>query len=213
MHASRRKDAVFAHLLRRVFAKVEVETRDVPHMPRDVAPRPAHHRCGIQGGHAFAIQIAGDPTATDAPGLVKLSTSVHTMAPFLLQFDGGARASTKASGAGAVLYDPFGVELDQRSILLAPCTNNTAEYEALIAGLDMARAWKVRELAVQGDSKLVIEQVMGKFRVNFPHLRALKARVLELMEDFDSISFEHIPRAKNARADALANEAMDKISL
>ena len=213
MHASRRKDAVFARLLHRVFTKVEVETRDVSDLPRLVASRPAHHRRGLQGGHAFAIQVVGDPVAADAPGLVKPETFDHIMAPFLLQFDGGARSGTKASGAGAVLYDPFGVELDHRSVFLAPCTNNTAEYEALITGLDMARAWKVRELAVQGDSKLVIEQVTGKFRVNFPHLRALKARVLELMEGFDTISFEHIPRAKNTRADALANEAMDKICL
>lgn len=131
------------------------------------------------------------------------------MAPFLVRFDGGSRTSAKLAGAGAVLYDPMGVELDCRAVRLAPCTNNSAEYEGLIAALDMARAWKVRELAVQGDSKLVIEQVTGKFRVNFPHLRALKARVLEILGAFDSVSLEHIPRAQNARADALANEAMD----
>lgn len=131
------------------------------------------------------------------------------MAPFVVHFDGGSRSKTKRSGCGAVLYDPLGEELDNVTQSLPHCTNNVAEYQGLIVGLDLARQWRIVDLVVRGDSKLVIDQVNGNWKVNYPHLLQLRDAARRSMEHFESITLEHVPRHLNHRADQLANKAMD----
>ncbi len=89
-------------------------------------------------------------------------------------------------------------------------TNNVAEYQAMVAGLGAALELGVRQLVVRADSELVIRQVTGRYKVKSPGLFPLYQKVMELSGRFDRISFEHVPREQNKRADALANMALDQ---
>jgi probable phosphoglycerate mutase len=88
-------------------------------------------------------------------------------------------------------------------------TNNVAEYSGLIAGLQAAADLGAVEVEVRMDSKLVVEQMSGRWQIRNPGLRPLAARAATLVRRFESVGFEWIPRASNAHADMLANEAMD----
>ncbi|MCX6807732.1 MAG: ribonuclease HI family protein [Patescibacteria group bacterium] len=127
----------------------------------------------------------------------------------LLFTDGGARGNPGIGGAGAILSDAQGIILGKASQKLGICTNNQAEYMALILGLNLAIKNKISELTVFMDSNLVVEQVSGNFKVKNADLKKLFLDVQKLILKFKKISFKHIPRAKNKLADKLANEAMD----
>lgn len=131
--------------------------------------------------------------------------------PKTLRFDGGSRAGSHRSGCGAVLYDETGAELDCRCKNLPYGTNNVAEYEGLILGLQMAIERGVDSLLVEGDSMLVIQQMSGKWKINYPHLRILHEKATELYRKIPhGMGFYHVYRTKNVRADELANQAMDQ---
>ena len=84
------------------------------------------------------------------------------------------------------------------------CTNNTAEYDALILGLELAAQMGIQRLLVKGDSLLIIQQVLGKFDVKEEQLVVCKAKVKSLLSRFEQVLFEHIARSSNRMADALA---------
>lgn len=129
---------------------------------------------------------------------------------YKLQFDGGARSNpTGVAGAGMVLFDDNGNEIWCGWKYLNKMSNNCAEYWALLLGLQCANSLGVRKLICQGDSELIIKQVTGKYRVKDSKLQALYEPTKEVMKRFDKISFEHIYRNENERADWLANHAMD----
>lgn len=127
-----------------------------------------------------------------------------------LHTDGGARGNPGPAGIGAVLYDEDGVEIEHLAQSIEPTTNNVAEYKALIAGLEMSLEHGVSEVVVKCDSQLVVSQVQGEWRIKNDQLRSLAAKAERLLGKFDRSTIEHVPRAVNSRADALANEAMDR---
>ena len=128
---------------------------------------------------------------------------------YLLQFDGGSRGNPGVSGCGSVIYHR-GSELWNRSVYLGEDhTNNYAEYYGLIYGLIGARKLQIKNLLVEGDSKVIINQVIGKFNVKSPMLIPLHKKAMEQVKYFDNIEFNHIYRNKNKRADELANIAMN----
>lgn len=88
-------------------------------------------------------------------------------------------------------------------------TNNFAEYSALFLGIEKARELGLKNLKCFLDSELVVKQLNGIYQMKNPALKRIFQKIVALKKDFDEISFSHIPRAKNARADALANAAMD----
>jgi ribonuclease HI len=88
-------------------------------------------------------------------------------------------------------------------------TNNVAEYQALIAGLEAARAFPARVVRVRADSMLVVEQLNGRWRVKQNHLRPLHARAKELLDGYDEVDVAHVRREQNTDADALVNAALD----
>jgi ribonuclease H / adenosylcobalamin/alpha-ribazole phosphatase len=88
-------------------------------------------------------------------------------------------------------------------------TNNVAEYEALIEGLKLARRWGVEHLDVFMDSKLVVEQMRGSFKVKHPGLKPLHASARALANEFKRVRFKAVPRHLNTHADRLVNEAID----
>jgi ribonuclease HI len=131
-----------------------------------------------------------------------------------LHTDGGARGNPGPSGAGATITDEHGDVVARISQFLGTNTNNAAEYEALSLALhaarDFAKNGSETNLAVYMDSELIVKQMQGAYKVKHPALIEKKRRVDALIGGFRSVVFHHVPRAKNAAADRLANEAMDR---
>ncbi|GAA4920225.1 putative phosphoglycerate mutase [Stackebrandtia albiflava] len=127
----------------------------------------------------------------------------------VIEADGGSRGNPGPAGYGAVVLDADGQELLDRSGFLGVTTNNVAEYRGLIAGLAAARELGAVHAEVRMDSRLVVEQMSGNWKVRHPGLKPLAAEALALVGEFESVSFHWVPRAENLRADALANQAMD----
>lgn len=126
----------------------------------------------------------------------------------VLRTDGGARGNPGPAGAGIVLEVEDGATV-RAGRYLGVTTNNVAEYEALVWGLENARALGVGELAVYADSELVVRQLTGEYRVKNPGLKPLHERALSLMRSFDRVEVRYVPREENRAADEMANAAMD----
>ncbi|MEU4401586.1 bifunctional RNase H/acid phosphatase [Micromonospora orduensis] len=134
------------------------------------------------------------------------------MAPrvVVVEADGGSRGNPGPAGYGAVVRDPeTGEVLAERSESLGTATNNVAEYQGLIAGLTAAAELGAVEVDVRMDSKLVVEQMCGRWQIKHPGLRPLAAQAAGLVGRFTAVRFAWIPREQNRHADALANAAMD----
>lgn len=133
------------------------------------------------------------------------------MAPlFTLRTDGGARGNPGPGGAGFVLEDETGATVRRGGRFLGAVTNNQAEYEALVWGLETALDHGVARLRVCADSELVVRQMNGVYRVKNAGLRPLFSKAQELLRRFDSAEMVHVRREMNAAADELANIAMDE---
>jgi ribonuclease H / adenosylcobalamin/alpha-ribazole phosphatase len=127
-----------------------------------------------------------------------------------VEADGGSRGNPGPAGYGAVVLSADGTSvLAEARSSIGRTTNNVAEYRGLIAGLEAAAQQGATEVEVCMDSKLVVEQMAGRWRVKHPDLVPLHRQARELAEQFDRIGYRWIPRAQNSRADRLANEAMD----
>jgi len=122
--------------------------------------------------------------------------------------DGGARGNPGPAGIGAALYQA-GKEVAFVSHYIGETTNNDAEYQALIAGLECALKEGVFNLVCYLDSLLIVEQLNGRYKVKQEHLQQRFREVMRLVDKFKHISFNHIPREKNTRADQLVNMAID----
>jgi len=118
-----------------------------------------------------------------------------------LYFDGSSKNPGK-SGAGIYIKE---LDISKSKYLGPMLTNNEAEYMALIFGLEVAKSLSIKELNVYGDSKLVIMQSQGLWKINHEHLRKLNKQVKDLSSSFDKITFNHIPREENKIADKLSN--------
>jgi ribonuclease H / adenosylcobalamin/alpha-ribazole phosphatase len=128
----------------------------------------------------------------------------------LVEADGGSRGNPGPAGYGAVVLDPATHDvLVERSAGLGVATNNVAEYRGLIAGLQAARELGATDVDVRMDSKLVVEQMSGRWKIKHPDLRPLAMQAAGLVRELGSVRFAWIPRELNTRADALANQAMD----
>ena len=124
-------------------------------------------------------------------------------------FDGGARGNPGPAGWGVFIVDDGGTVLAELSGALGVATNNVAEYRGLLAALEWARAHGHHTLLVRSDSLLLVEQMLGNFKVKNAGLQPLHARARVLVHQLGDVRFEHVGRAKNAHADRLANAAMD----
>jgi broad specificity phosphatase PhoE/ribonuclease HI len=130
--------------------------------------------------------------------------------PVIVEADGGARGNPGPAGYGAVVRDAVtGDVLAERSGGLGSTTNNVAEYSGLIAGLGAAVELGAADVEVRMDSKLVIEQMTGNWRVRQPHLQPLASEAAALVRRLGRVSWRWVPRTQNRHADRLANEAMD----
>ncbi|MGB8405994.1 MAG: bifunctional RNase H/acid phosphatase [Mycobacterium sp.] len=131
----------------------------------------------------------------------------------LVEADGGSRGNPGPAGYGAAVFSSSHDEvLAERKEFIGRATNNVAEYRGLIAALQAASELGAAEVAVSMDSKLVVEQMCGRWKVKHPDLITLHREASELAGRFDHVTFSWIPRERNKHADRLANEAMDAVS-
>jgi ribonuclease HI len=127
----------------------------------------------------------------------------------IVHVDGGARGNPGPAAAACVVSSPGGEVLGERSQLLGSATNNVAEYRALLLGLECARELGADEVEVVGDSELIAKQVQGIYKVKHEAMKPLHRQARDALEHFHRWSIRTVPRAQNARADALVNAALD----
>jgi ribonuclease HI len=130
---------------------------------------------------------------------------------YVLFFDGCCKGNPGPGGAGAVLYKN-GIEVwSDCSFVGKNVTNNIAEYTGLLLGLNQAAKVGIKNLTVNGDSQLAIKQMTGVYKVNSENLIELYKTAKQLEKLFDSISYNHVYRKDNKRADALSNDGLLKL--
>ena len=133
------------------------------------------------------------------------------MATVSLYTDGGARGNPGPSAAGCVIIAEDGTETTIGQYL-GEITNNQAENQALLLGIDRVMAdfdAPNTELTVYMDSELIVKQIKGDYRVKHPELKPLYDSVIDRIKNFAMVQFVHIPREKNKKADALVNLTLD----
>ncbi|KAL5574369.1 hypothetical protein UlMin_023966 [Ulmus minor] len=150
----------------------------------------------IEGGNVLNPEIPGEPHEV---------MMAETGLEWQLFFDGSASAGR--GGLGVVLISPESTIHTRACKLMYGCSNNEAEYEALIAGLELAAEKGASNLNIQGDSRLVIQQLRGEFAVKEPALTKYRAQAQRILQRFQAFHFKHIPRSQNRYADALATLA------
>ena len=123
--------------------------------------------------------------------------------------DGASRGNPGPAGVGAQITDQGGVVLAEIAEGIGVATNNVAEYGAAIRGLERARELGAREVLLRSDSRLLIEQLEGRFKVKNPTLQQLHREARALASAFDHVAYEHVRRELNTEADRLANLGVD----
>ena len=132
-----------------------------------------------------------------------------TDARLVAYIDGGSRGNPGPAGFGVRVERPDGTLLEELAESIGVATNNVAEYRGLIAALEWARARGERGLHVRSDSLLLVQQMLGRYRVKHPGLQPLHERARLLAHEIGGVTFEHVRRESNTHADRLANTAMD----
>lgn len=123
--------------------------------------------------------------------------------------DGGARGNPGPAAIAAVLTSPDGEVVGEAKETIGVATNNVAEYRALLLGLAMAHQMGADEVEVVNDSELVQKQVNGEYKVKHPDMKPLHAEAMAALRQFERWHVRSVPRAENADADALVNQALD----
>lgn len=135
------------------------------------------------------------------------------MQTIIIHTDGGARGNPGPAGIGVNIADTEGVVLGTVSEYIGTATNNVAEYTAIIRALEHTKTLvpdtKGVQVTIKLDSQLVERQMNGVYKVKDMGMRTLYEQAKQLVQEYASVTFVHIPRAENKIADALANEAMD----
>jgi ribonuclease HI len=132
------------------------------------------------------------------------------MSPMLTAYtDGGARGNPGPAGYGVQVVDDDGSVVAELYEPLGTATNNVAEYRGLIAALAWAVAQGEKALRVRMDSELIVQQMLGRYKVKHPGLQPLHAEAKALVGRIGRVTFEHVRREQNREADRLSNLAMD----
>ena len=127
----------------------------------------------------------------------------------VLHVDGGARGNPGPAAVGVVISGADGEVLDEIAEPIGVATNNVAEYRAVLRGLEQARALGATEVELIGDSELVARQLTGAYKVKHPAMKPLHEQATRSLGQFERWNIRSVPRAENARADALVNAALD----
>jgi ribonuclease HI len=127
----------------------------------------------------------------------------------IVHVDGGARGNPGPAAIGVVVSEPAGKVIDEVAERIGVATNNVAEYRALLRGLERAAALQATEVELVGDSELIARQLTGRYKVKHPAMRQLYLEAIAALRGFHDWEIRTVPRAQNAHADALVNEALD----
>ena len=143
--------------------------------------------------------------------MTDLFSSLEPPAPaeIVVYIDGGARGNPGPAGFGVRVERPDGALIEELSQSIGVATNNIAEYRGLIAALEWAREHHASTVHVRSDSLLLVQQMLGNYKVKNPGLQPLHARARLLAQEIGNVLFEHVRREANQHADRLANAAMD----
>jgi ribonuclease HI len=128
----------------------------------------------------------------------------------IVSCDGAARGNPGPAGIGVVITTPRGRVVDRIARGIGIATNNVAEYSAVLEGLKRAKELGATDVVLRSDSKLLIEQLSGRFRVKNPTLQRLHSEVRATARDLAAIRYEHVPREANREADRMANRGVDE---
>ena len=132
--------------------------------------------------------------------------------PVVAYVDGGARGNPGPAGFGVRIELADGTLVEEFAESIGIATNNVAEYRGLLAALEWAKRHGRRALHVRSDSLLLVQQMLGNYKVKNPGLQPLHAKARLLAHEVGDVTFEHVGRSLNAHADRLANAAMDEAS-
>ena len=130
---------------------------------------------------------------------------------YIVHTDGAARGNPGPAAIGVVIEDEEGRTVYEASRALGVRTNNEAEYLALLTALEYLKDIRPAEVEFLLDSELVVKQILGQYKVKEPRLQALHGQVIMLLNAVKKFKFRHVRREDNARADELANEALDAV--
>ena len=131
-------------------------------------------------------------------------------AEIVAYIDGGARGNPGPAGYGVRIETADGQLIEEFSQSIGVATNNVAEYQGLLAALEWARSRQRSAVHVRSDSQLLVQQMLGNYKVRHPALQPLHAKAQLLAHQIGRVSFEHVRREANQHADRLANAAMDE---
>ena len=149
-------------------------------------------------------------TATLTWGQIATNVRGAMTETLTLEFDGGSRGNPGPAGIGVVVRAPDGTPLVTLGRFIGKCTNNVAEYRALITAMEEAKRLGAKKIVIRGDSELIVRQMLGQYRVKHPDMKLLYDEAQDLIHQFDGAKIEHNLRHKNELADKLANLAMDR---
>ena len=127
----------------------------------------------------------------------------------VVHVDGGARGNPGPAAIGVVVSDGEGTVLDEVAETIGVATNNVAEYQALLKGVERAAALGADDVELVNDSELVARQLTGQYKVKHPAMKPLYEDARSALQSFGRWTIRTVPRAQNARADALVNAALD----
>jgi ribonuclease HI len=136
-------------------------------------------------------------------------SSVEAVGRLVVACDGAARGNPGPAGIGVEIRTPDGVIVDRIARGIGVATNNVAEYTAAIEGLRRAAQLGAREVVLRSDSRLLVQQLLGRFKVKNPVLQRLHRDAESILIGFDRARIEHVPRERNREADRLANVGVD----
>lgn len=131
----------------------------------------------------------------------------------IIYIDGGARGNPGPAGIGVVILNDSGEKIKDVSRYIGETTNNIAEYNALLYGLEEALILKADEIKINLDSELIAKQIVGEYRVKDANLKPLFDRALNMLSSFKAFEIQHIDRSKNKEADKLVNIAINLAGL
>jgi ribonuclease HI len=156
-----------------------------------------------------ALELAGR-RLSEATGLMLAPRGARLDGAAVLRVDGGSRGNPGPAAIGYRLETPSGALVEEAGEAIGVATNNVAEYRALLAGLAAARRHGATRVDVLADSELLVRQMTGTYKVRNDSLRPLWEQARTAVRDLDRVSFDAVPRALNAAADRLVNEALDR---
>lgn len=133
----------------------------------------------------------------------------HSDTEWLLMVDGAARGNPGEAGCGAAILDEHGTVVRELSRYLGRATNNVAEYQGLLMGLEALLRLDRKKIRVQSDSQLLVRQLNGEYRVKDEKLKALYEKAVRLLREFECYRIIYVPRESNKLADRLANKGID----